>query len=109
MASEFQHIWAEIQCPLNDAPVGILVAQDVPQRKLRNHFYGVGVKVIVQLARGDQDSIQQLLDLWIPGFGLVEDVANEVYWSLDLVHVTDLLALDDNGCTNHPISCHDVK
>jgi hypothetical protein len=46
---------------------------------------------MVQFARGDQDSIQQLLDLWIVGFGLIEDLTNEVHWLLDLVHMPDLL------------------
>jgi hypothetical protein len=90
-------------------PVAILVTQDVPQRKLCNHFYGVGVEIMVQFARGDQDSVQQLLDLRIAGFGLIEDLASEVYWSLDLVHMLDLLVLHDDGYTDHPISCHDIK
>jgi hypothetical protein len=89
--------------------VGVLVTQDVPQRKLHNHFYGVGVKIMAQFARGDQDSVQQILDVWIAGFGLIEDLANEVHWSLDLVHMPDLLALDNDGRTKNPISCRDVK
>jgi hypothetical protein len=64
---------------------------------------------VAQFMRGDQDSIQQLLDLQIAGFGLIEDLANEVYWSLDLVHIPDLLALYDDGRIDHPISCRDVK
>jgi hypothetical protein len=28
---------------------------------------------------------------------------------LDLVHMPELLALDDDGRTDHPISCRDVK
>jgi hypothetical protein len=54
---------------------------------------------MAQFARGDQDSVQQLLDLRIAGFGLVEDLANEVYWSLDHVNMPELLALDDAGRT----------
>jgi hypothetical protein len=60
-------------------PIGILVTQDVPQWKLHKHFYGVGVKVMAQFARGDQDTVQQLLDLRIVDFELIEDLANEVY------------------------------
>jgi hypothetical protein len=45
----------------------------------------------------------------IVGFGLVEDLINEVYWSLDLVHMLGLLMVDDDGCTNHSISCRGVK
>jgi hypothetical protein len=48
---------------------------------------------MAQFVRGDQDSVQQLLYLWIAGFGLIEDLVNEVYWSLDLVHMPDLLTL----------------
>jgi hypothetical protein len=64
---------------------------------------------MVQCARGDQDSIEQLLDLGVTGLRFVEYLADEVYWSLDLVHVSDLLALDDDGSTDYPIGGRNVK
>jgi hypothetical protein len=59
--------------------VGVFVVQDVPQRKLGDHFNGVSVKIIAQFARGDQDDVQQLLDLQVTGLGLIEYLADEVY------------------------------
>jgi hypothetical protein len=64
---------------------------------------------MVQLARGDQDSIEQLLDLGITGLRLVEYLTDEVYWSLDFVNMPDLLALDDNGGVDYSICCDNVE
>jgi hypothetical protein len=64
---------------------------------------------MAQFARGDQDSIEQLLDLGVMGLRLVEYLADELYWSLDLEHVPDLLTLDDDGSTDYPISGHNVE
>jgi hypothetical protein len=83
--------------------------QDVPQRKLNDHFNGVNIKIMVQFARGNQDGIEQLLDLGIMGLRLIEYLTDEVYWSLDLVHMPDLLALDDDGSADHPIGCGNVE
>jgi hypothetical protein len=83
--------------------------QDIPQWKLSDHFDKVSIKIMVQCARGDQDSIEQLLDLGVTGLRFVEYLTDEVYWSLDLVHVSDLLALDDDGSTDYPIGGRNVK
>jgi hypothetical protein len=76
---KFQQIWAKLQCPLDDAPVGVFIAQNVSQRKLGDHFNGVSVKIMAQFTRGNQDGIEQLLDLGVTGLGLVEYLADEVY------------------------------
>jgi hypothetical protein len=64
---------------------------------------------MTRFARGDQDSIEQLLDLGVTGLRFVEYLANEVYWSLDLIHVPDLLALNNDGSTDYPIGGRNVK
>jgi hypothetical protein len=64
---------------------------------------------MAQFARGDQDSIEQLQDLGVTGLGLVEYLADEVYWSLDLVHMPDLLALDNDGSVDYLIGCGNVE
>jgi hypothetical protein len=64
---------------------------------------------MVQFTRGDQDSIEQLLDLEVMGLRLVEYLIDEVYWSLDLVHMPDLLALDNDGSTDYPIGGRNVE
>jgi hypothetical protein len=43
------------------------------------------------------------------GLGLIEYLTNEVYWSLDLVRMPDLLTLDDDGHADHPVGCCDVE
>jgi hypothetical protein len=64
---------------------------------------------MAQFVRGDQDGIEQLLDLGVIGLGLIAYLIDEVYWSLDLVHMFDLLALDDNGSADYPIGYHNVE
>jgi hypothetical protein len=43
------------------------------------------------------------------GLRFVKYLADEVYWSLDLVHVPDHLALDNDGSTNYSIGGRNVK
>jgi hypothetical protein len=64
---------------------------------------------MVQFARGNQDSIEQLLDLGVTGLRLVEYLVDEVHWSLDLVHMPNLLTLDDDGSTDYLIGGHNVE
>jgi hypothetical protein len=45
------------------------------------------------------------MDLEVMGLRLVD----EVYWSLDLVHMPDLLALDNDGSTDYPIGGRNVE
>jgi hypothetical protein len=64
---------------------------------------------MAQFVRGDQDNIEQLLDLGVMGLKLVKYFADEVYWSLDLVHMPDLLRLDDDGSSDYPIGGRNVE
>jgi hypothetical protein len=43
----------------------------------------VGLEVVVRLLGGDEDCIQQLVDLQVPGLGLVEDLTDVVHRTLD--------------------------
>jgi hypothetical protein len=43
------------------------------------------------------------------GLGLIEYLADEVYRLVDLVHMPDLLTLDDDGRADHPVGCCDVE
>jgi hypothetical protein len=43
------------------------------------------------------------------GLRLVQYLTDEVHWSLDLIHVSDLLALDDDGSTDYPIGGRNVE
>jgi hypothetical protein len=46
VALKFEQIWAKLQCPSDDAPVGVFIAQDIPQRKRSDHFDGVSIKIM---------------------------------------------------------------
>jgi hypothetical protein len=43
------------------------------------------------------------------GLRLVEYLANEVNWSLDLIHMPNLLMFDDYSSTDYPIGGSNVK
>jgi hypothetical protein len=43
----------------------------------------VSFEVVTQLPGGDEDCIKQLVDLQVPGLGLVEDLADIVHRTLD--------------------------
>jgi hypothetical protein len=59
--------------------------------------------------RGNQDNIEQLLDLGVTGLRLIKYLIDEVYWSLDLVYMPNLLALDDDGSANYSIGGRNVE
>ena len=56
-------IGAELNYPFNDVAVGFFVAEDVTEWVLSDYRYVVGVKVVAELPRCDQDGVQQVLDL----------------------------------------------
>jgi hypothetical protein len=64
---------------------------------------------MAQFVRGNQDGIERLLDIGVTSLGLIKYLTDEVYWSLDLVHMPDLLALNDDGSADYPVDCHDVE
>jgi hypothetical protein len=41
------------------------------------------------------------MNLQIPSLGLVQDLVDEVDWSLDLVRMSSILALNDNSRTDN--------
>jgi hypothetical protein len=62
-----------------------------------------------QLSGYNQDGIDQLLNLWVPGFGLIEHLANEVNRALDFVHLAGFLTLDHDDCGDHAIGGRNVE
>ena len=62
-----------------------------------------------QLSGCYQYGVDQLLNLWVPGLGLIEYLIDEINWSLYLVDVAGLVALDHHGSGDHSISRHNVK
>jgi hypothetical protein len=62
-----------------------------------------------QLSGCNQYGVDQLLNLWVPGFGLIEHLANEVNKALNFVHVVGFLTLDHDDCGDHAIGGHNVE
>ena len=54
---EVNGIGVELNCPFNDAAIGFLVAKDVAERVLSDYCYVVGIKVVAELSRCDQDGV----------------------------------------------------
>jgi hypothetical protein len=67
------------------------------------------VEVVFQLLGCNQDGVDQLLNLRVPGFGLVEYLANEVNRVLDFVNVAKFLMLDHDDCRDHAISGRNIE
>jgi hypothetical protein len=57
----------------------------------------------------NQDGIDQLLNLRVPGFGLVECLTNEVNRALDFVNVVRFLTLDHDDSRDHMISGRNIE
>ena len=68
---EVDGIGAELDCPFNDADTGFLVLKDITEWVLSDYRCVVGVEVVMNLSRCDQDGIQQLLDLGVASLKLV--------------------------------------
>jgi hypothetical protein len=66
-------------------------------------------EVMQQLALGDENNINELLDLWVAYLHVQEDLADEVHRPLDLVGVPILLPLYDEHRADHLGGGGDVK
>ena len=62
-----------------------------------------------QLSGCYQYGVDQFLNLWVPGLGFIEYLTDKIDWSLYLVDVAGLIALDYHGSGDHSISCRNVK
>jgi hypothetical protein len=62
-----------------------------------------------QLSRCNQYGVDQLLNLRLPNFGLIEHLADEVNRGLDFVDMAGLLTLDHDDYGDHAISGRNVE
>jgi hypothetical protein len=90
-------------------PISVLVPDDVPKRKIGPGHHPISVKVMFQLSGCNQDSVDQLLNLRVPGFGLIEYLTDEVNKMLDFVNMAGFLTLDHDDCGDHTISGHNIE
>ena len=63
----------------------------------------------MQLPLGDQDGVQELLDLWVASLGVRQDLANKVYGVLHFEGVSLFLSLYLQGDAGHLCGDHDVE
>ena len=56
-ASKFDGVSAELNCPLDDAAIGLFVAENVPQRELGDHGDLVILEVVLELSRCNQNCV----------------------------------------------------
>jgi hypothetical protein len=57
---------------------------------------------------GDEDNVQELLDLWASCLGLIQDFTDEIDWMLDFKGMTFLLPFHYDGGTHYLSSGRDV-
>jgi hypothetical protein len=62
-----------------------------------------------QLSGCNQDGVDQLLNLRVPRFGLVEYLTDEVNRALDFVNVAGFLKLNHDDCGDHMISGRNIE
>jgi hypothetical protein len=62
-----------------------------------------------QLLGCNQYGVDQLFNLRVPSFGLIEHLANEVNRALDFVHVAGFLTHDHDDCGDHAIGGRNVE
>jgi hypothetical protein len=62
-----------------------------------------------QLSGCNQDSVDQLLNLRIHGFGLIEYLTDEVNRALDFVNMAGFLTLDHVDYRDHVIGGHNIE
>jgi hypothetical protein len=63
----------------------------LPKRKGGHNRDWVRLEVVAQLSPGDEDNVQELLDLRVACLGVRQDFIDDVDWALDLEGVTLLL------------------
>jgi hypothetical protein len=89
--------------------VSVLISNDVCQWEISLDNHPISVEVVFQLLGCNQDGIDQLLNLRVPGFGFIEHLADEVNRALDFMHVAGFLTLDHDDCGDHTIGGRNVE
>jgi hypothetical protein len=62
-----------------------------------------------QLSGCNLDGIDQLLNLRVPRFGLIEYLTDEVNRAMDFVNMAGFLTLDHDDCGDHAISGRNIE
>jgi hypothetical protein len=65
--------------------------------------------MMFQLLGCNQDGVDQLLNLRVPGFGLIKHLADEVNRALNFVHVVRFLTLDHDDCGDYVIGGRNIE
>jgi hypothetical protein len=63
---------------------------------------------VAQLSPGDEDSVQELLDMWVACLGVGQDFTDEVDRTLNFKSLTLLLSFHYGGGTHYLSSGRDI-
>ena len=91
----------QLEFPLRDSSCGIPILDDFAEREGCHDRHWVQLEVVMQLSPGDQDGIQELLDLGVASLGIGQDFANEVYGMLHLEGVSCFFLFYHQGSADH--------
>jgi hypothetical protein len=60
----------QLECPLHNSPCGVLILDHLAERKGCHDYHQMRLEVVTQFPLGDQDGVQELLDLGIVSLGV---------------------------------------
>jgi hypothetical protein len=89
--------------------ISVLILNDVSQWEISLNHHPISIEVMFQLLGCNQYDVDQLLNLWVPSFGLIEHLVDEVDRALDFVHVARFFTLDHDDCGDHVIDGRNVE
>lgn len=72
----------EFEAPSGNVARRLVIVDDISKANGGHHDDWVAIEVMPKLALGDKHDIEELLDLWVAGLGIREDLANEVHQPL---------------------------
>jgi hypothetical protein len=101
--------FSNLDRPLDDATVGVAVADDFSQgERIWDHDL-VSFEVVSKLSRGGQERIEQLLRLCVTCFSVGQDLAHVIYTSLNRIGLPFFFSFSDENHADHISGCRDVE
>ena len=83
------------------------ILDDIPQGDRTDHGDRMTLKIVLELPARHENSIHQLLPMWVPLLRLDKHLTDIINQSLNRILLSGLLAFHNNSHTNSPgISSH---
>ena len=90
----------KLYSPLSHSPCGFSVLDDISKGSRTNHSDGVTLKIVLKLPACHEYTINKLLPMWIPLFGLDEHFTDVINRPLNRIFLTLFLALHHHSHTD---------